>query len=171
MIADNGAAEDADVSRGSIVRLAKPEDLGQIVALMHQHAAYEKADPLAADLGDRLAPLLFGGAQPARIGCFVGVSETGAVLGYATVTVDLSSWHASEFLYLDCLFVTEEARGRGTGAQLMEAISMYAASRGMGAIQWQTPDWNAGAIRFYDRWGATRTAKQRYTYKVSASVL
>jgi ribosomal protein S18 acetylase RimI-like enzyme len=39
----------------------------------------------------------------------------------------------------------------------------HARAQGCEALQWQTPVWNEGAIRFYDRLGATRLAKQRYT--------
>ena len=46
---------------------------------------------------------------------------------------------------------------------MMAAVQHRAQMLGCEAMQWQTPVWNEGAIRFYDRLGATRLAKQRYT--------
>ena len=46
---------------------------------------------------------------------------------------------------------------------MMAAVRQRAQMLGCEAMQWQTPVWNEGAIRFYDRLGATRLAKQRYT--------
>lgn len=131
---------------------------------MREHASYEKAVPPPADLAVRLEPLLVG-AKP-RLICFVGASNAGDVVGYATATVQLSSWQASEFLHLDCLFLREHARGHGLGPLLMAAVTGEAAARGLATIEWQTPGWNEGAIRFYDRFGSTRAAKQRYTLAV-----
>ncbi|SCK59058.1 hypothetical protein H180DRAFT_05647 [Streptomyces sp. WMMB 322] len=37
---------------------------------------------------------------------------------------------------------------------------------GLGEVQWQTPSWNEGAIRIYDRPGTTRQDKARFTLQV-----
>ena len=147
----------------STVRAAEAEDLDEIVAMIHEHAAYEKGGPLPFDLALRLAPLLFG-APPSRLRSFVGVSHAGALVGYSTVTAEPSTWQAEEFLSMYCLFIRDHARGQGVGKLFMTAIKEEASSRGIAIVQWQTPDWNEGAIRFYDRLGASRAAKQRYTY-------
>ena len=147
----------------STVRPAEPDDLHEIVAMIHEHAAYEKGGPIPSGLAIRLAPLLFG-TPTSRLRCFVGVSHAGALVAYSTVTAELSTWQADEFLSMDCLFIREHARGHGLGKLFMTAIKEETSSRGIAIIQWQTPDWNEGAIRFYDRLGARRAAKQRYTY-------
>jgi len=145
------------------VRAAEPDDLPEIVAMIHEHAAYEKGGSLPSDLALRLAPLLFG-APLSRMRCFVGVSPSEALIGFSTVTTELSTWQAAEFLSMDCLFIRDHARGQGLGTLFMAAIKEEASSRGITIIQWQTPSWNEGAIRFYDRLGARRSAKQRYTH-------
>jgi L-amino acid N-acyltransferase YncA len=40
------------------------------------------------------------------------VEQDGELIGYATYTFDYSTWDAAEFMYLDCLFLKEEARGK-----------------------------------------------------------
>ena len=42
----------------------------------------------------------------------------------------------------------------------MEAI----ARRARGPIEWQTPQWNAAAARFYERLGAVAAPKLRYVW-------
>lgn len=148
---------------GSIVRAAEPGDLQEIVAMIHEHAAYEKGGPLPSDLALRLAPLLFG-APPSGLRCFVGVSQDRTLVGFSTVTTELSTWQASEFLSMDCLFIRAHARGKGLGKLFMTAVTEEASSRGITIVQWQTPNWNEGAIRFYDRLGVSRSTKQRYTF-------
>ena len=39
---------------------------------------------------------------------------------------------------------------------------------GIDEIQWQTPEWNADAARFYRRLGATETVKRRFALELDA---
>lgn len=142
------------------VRTAVPADLPELVELVHEHAEYERAAPPRADLIDGLARLLFGPGP--RLHAIVADSGDD-LLGYATASLEASTWQGREFLHLDCLFLRPAARGAGLGGRLVAAVRELARENGADSVQWQTPDWNAGAIRFYDRTGATRSGKQRYT--------
>ena len=53
--------------------------------------------------------------------------------------------------YLQDLFTRSEARGRGVGRALIEAV--YAAARAAGSprVYWQTHETNATAMRLYDQ--------------------
>lgn len=68
---------------------------------------------------------------------------------------------------MDCLYLAEAARGHGLGALLMAAVRAEAAALDLAEIQWQTPPWNDGAIRFYDRLGATSKEKRRYSWRAT----
>jgi len=46
------------------VRRARAGDLPDLVALIAEHAVYEKAEPPADGLAERLEPLLFGSPEP-----------------------------------------------------------------------------------------------------------
>lgn len=107
--------------------------------------------------------MLFGAAP--RLHAIVAADDDG-IVGYATASLEASTWQGVEFLHMDCLFLREAARGSGVGGLLLTALRELAASLGARELRWQTPDWNEGAIRFYDRTGATRSAKQRYTLPV-----
>ncbi|HVF16786.1 MAG TPA: GNAT family N-acetyltransferase, partial [Steroidobacteraceae bacterium] len=82
---------------------------------------------------------------------------------YATATIDYATWMSREFIHLDCLFVTDRVRSRGVGARLLESVCEYARAAGITQVQWQTPDWNLDAQRFYKRVGATPKPKVRFT--------
>lgn len=152
-----------------VVRRARVGDLPRLAELMREHIAYEKSAPRAAGLAERLGPLLFAeeavGAPPAVAGgLWVLLAETpdGEVAGYAACSAEFSFWDAGYYLHMDCLYLAEDARGHGLGAALMDGVRGLARELGLGQVQWQTPDWNEGAIRFYDRLGATGQSKRRY---------
>lgn len=67
---------------------------------------------------------------------------------------------------MDCLFVRDTHRGGGVGRILMKAALEHTRLHGTTELQWQTPTWNSGAIRFYDRLGAAQQTKRRFTLTV-----
>ncbi|KQX47251.1 MULTISPECIES: GNAT family N-acetyltransferase [unclassified Streptomyces] len=155
----------APARAGAVVRHADPEDLARVVELIAEHAAYEKSAPPAPGLADRLTGLLFGPGT-GRLRCLVATLPDGAVVGYATCAPEISTWDGTEYLHMDCLYLTETARGHGLGPLLMKAVREEAIRLGLAEIQWQTPSWNENAIRFYDRLGATSREKRRYSLGV-----
>ncbi|MFI8522582.1 GNAT family N-acetyltransferase [Streptomyces sp. NPDC085481] len=144
------------------VRHARPEDLDRVAELAAEHAAYEKAAPPPPDLAPRLHRLLFTPATP-RLRCLVAELPDTTLAGYATCAPEVSTWDATEYLHMDCLYLTATARGHGLGPLLVAAVRQEARTLGLTEIQWQTPTWNEGAIRFYDRLGATSKEKRRYS--------
>lgn len=148
------------------VRHARPEDLERVAELAAEHAAYEKAAPPRPDLVAALHRLLFGTPAP-RLRCLVAELPDTTLAGYATCAPELSTWSAAEYLHMDCLYLTESARGHGLGALLMSAVRAEARALGLPHVEWQTPDWNTSAMRFYDRLGATAKPKARYTLRAT----
>ncbi|MGW7440131.1 N-acetyltransferase family protein [Streptomyces sp. NPDC054849] len=148
----------------SVIRRARVGDLPRLVELMHEHIAYEKSAPRPPDLAARLGPQLF--AEGARLWVLLAGTPDGGVAGYAACSAEFSFWDARDHLHLDCLYLAQEARGHGLGAALMDGVAGLARELGLDHVQWQTPDWNEGAIRFYDRLGATGSSKRRYALPV-----
>jgi GNAT superfamily N-acetyltransferase len=153
------------MSDAPLVRHAGPDDLPRVAELAFQHAEYERAAPPAPGLADRLHGLLFATTAP-RLRCLVAETPDGDVVGYATCAPELSTWDGQEYLHMDCLFLAPGHRGLGLGALLMDAVTAEARALGLTEVQWQTPSWNEGAIRFYDRLGARARAKTRFTLTV-----
>ncbi|GAA1359564.1 GNAT family N-acetyltransferase [Catellatospora chokoriensis] len=141
----------------TVLRSVRPDDLPALLALIADHAAYERAAPVPPDLGERLAPALF--TDPPRLRCLVA-DDAGTLVGYATWTRDFATWTGRHYTHLDCLYLADTHRGRGLGRGLLDAVI---AEAGDDEIQWQTPVWNTDAQRFYERFGAHPAPKVRYT--------
>lgn len=77
--------------------------------------------------------------------------ESGTLLGLAHYLYHRSTTSIGLNCYLQDLFTRSEARGRGVGRALIEAV--YAAARAAGSprVYWQTQETNATAMRLYDQ--------------------
>lgn len=140
-----------------MVRDANPSDARELMALMLEHAAFERA---AVSLTEEALDRLLGeNLPPSRL---LVAGPVGALVGYAAVTFDYSLWRGQRYAHLDCLFVREGARGQGIGLRLLQRAKEVAKSAGVTTFEWQTPDWNTGAIRFYVREGAVAQPKMRF---------
>ena len=71
-----------------------------------------------------------------------------------------SVWTATEDCWLEDLYVTEEARGRGVGGALIERAIARARDRGCRRVELDTNENNDDALRLYERHGFSATAKQ-----------
>lgn len=140
------------------IRNASVDDLGELVRLCIEHAAYERSsfDPVGKE--EALRRMIF--ASGARLRCLVA-EEDGALVGYATFSVECSTWDADHYMHMDCLFLRPEARNKGVGRELMKSIAREALAQGVVRMQWQTPSFNVDAVRFYDRMGPVRKEKFR----------
>ncbi len=147
-----------DGSNDICIRPARGVDAEAMLPLIQRHAAYEGGHASVTEETVRSA--LDG--VPAALTAWVA-TQAGAMVGYASATVDFSTWAGRPFLHLDCLFVESDCRGLGIGAKLLAAVRAHAATHDLAEIQWQTPAWNEDAIRFYSREGASFMPKARFT--------
>lgn len=141
------------------IRLVQLQDLPQLLDLCAAHAAYEKCSYDPEGKQERLAKDLFSDAP--KLYCLV-VEYEGLLIGYATYMAQYATWDAQEYLYMDCLYLTESSRGYGIGVKIIKKLTDEAKRLGCSHIQWQTPDFNTGAIRFYSRIGGTSKSKERF---------
>ena len=141
------------------IRFAKPKDVPQILELCELHAVYEKATYSKKGKTKQLAEDLFG--HHPKLYCLV-VEQDDGLIAYATYMKQYATWDAAEYIYMDCLFVQEFARGHGIGEHLVDKIREEGKKLGCHLIQWQTPDFNTRAMKFYKRIGATSKSKERF---------
>lgn len=139
------------------VRAALPSDSHALASLCAAHAAYERLPYCASGHSDRLQDALTHGLLHAWL-----LEQHDAAVGYASVTLDFATLGAGRFAHLDCMYLEPAARCQGGGQKLMQAVQSFAKAQSCKELQWQTPQWNHGAIRFYERLGASGAAKQRY---------
>jgi GNAT superfamily N-acetyltransferase len=141
------------------IRECQAIDLSSLVVLCQKHAEYEKANFNPHGKEERLHKALFE-AQP-KLFCLI-VEANEAIVGYASYTFDYSTWDAATFMYMDCLFLEEDARGFGIGEAIIEKLKQIASTKSCINIQWHTPTFNEGAIKFYHRIGANSKKKKRF---------
>lgn len=142
------------------LRPCMPVDLEKLMILIAKHAEFEKAVFTSAGKKECLELALFG--EHAPLNCIVA-EVAGEVIGYATYTFDYSTWDAAWFIHLDCLYLEDDYRSYGIGQLLIEKVKTAGKARGCVNMQWQTPDFNERAIKFYKRIGGTGKNKVRFT--------
>lgn len=133
------------------VRPGRPDDVAFVLAGIRALAEFEKLAHLFRGSEAELASHLFGD----RPSCELLVGELdGERRGYALFFTTYSTFLTRPGLFLEDLFVLEDARGRGLGKALLVELARVAVSRGCGRLEWSVLDWNARAIAFYDSLGA-----------------
>jgi L-amino acid N-acyltransferase YncA len=142
-----------------LIRDCKETDLTALVKLCRKHAAYEKASYNPQGKQELLKEALFSNSPD--LFCLI-VESNNEVVGYASYTYDFSTWDAAKFLYLDCLYLECDFRGYGIGEVIINKLKDIAAIKGCVNVQWQTPDFNERAIKFYNRIGAMGKDKVRF---------
>ncbi|WP_291286599.1 GNAT family N-acetyltransferase [Flavobacterium sp.] len=142
------------------IRNCEPSDLPKLVVLCQKHADYEKAVFSPEGKENKLKEALFG--ERPKLHCLV-VATKETIVGYASFTFDFSTWNAAAFLYMDCLFLEEKARSFGIGEILIEKLKQIGKENNCVNMQWQTPQFNERAIKFYHRMGAKGKDKVRFT--------
>ena len=86
--------------------------------------------------------------------------------GYVSYTSNYSIWLGADFVMIDDVFVTEKHRGKGIGEALMLRMKDLAKADGHTRIRWGVESDNGGAIRFYERLGATVHTKGMCTWEI-----
>src|SRR5262245_17103398 len=125
---------------GLVIRFARPSDAATIVEFVRGLAAFEhapleqvhltEADVLRAGFGERAvfeALIAERGSRP---------------LGMALFFPHYSTWEGAPSLYIEDLFVVEEARGQGVGRALVAACARVARERGWPRVDLAVLDWN-----------------------------
>lgn len=134
------------------LRSAEPRDVDGIIGLIAALASFEKlADQVQVKPRD-LARHLFGDRPVVE--CVVA-EDAGRLVGFALFFVSFSTFLGKPGLYLEDLFVEETHRGKGVGKRLLAHLASLAVTRDYGRFEWSVLDWNARAIAFYERMGAT----------------
>ena len=148
-----------------IIRFVKKADIQDLVRLCEQHAIFEKSEFDPKNKEEHLIKHLFSNTP--SLYCLI-VENEDKIIGYATYMKQFSTWDARYYIYMDCLFMKEASRGFGTGEKLIVKIKEHGRELGCSQMQWQTPEFNKRAMKFYDRIGANGKTKERYFLKINA---
>lgn len=133
------------------IRFAERADVPLIAELIRALAHFEKLEHIVSLTEIQLEEALFG---PRPFAETLIAEDGGSALGFALFFHTFSTFLAMPGIYLEDLYVREEARGRGIGRSLLERLAQIAVERGCGRLEWAVLNWNSDAIGFYERLGA-----------------
>jgi len=129
------------------IRPARPDDIGEICALIRELADYEElAHEVVLDEAE-VGRWLFD-EQVASV--LIAETDTGVVAGMALWFPTFSTFLGRPGIWLEDLFVRPQHRGNGFGLALLETLR----SMTDGRVEWAVLDWNEPSIRFYEALGA-----------------
>lgn len=138
------------------IRPARPSDAALIHRFVTELAAFEREPDAVEATPDRLAEALFA-APPAAEAVIAEIG--GEAVGFALWFHNFSTWKGRRGLYLEDLYVTPSARGKGVGRALLIHLAGIAVARGCARFEWSVLDWNQTAIDFYRAMGAVGMAE------------
>jgi GNAT superfamily N-acetyltransferase len=131
------------------IRFATADDAGLLLQLIGKLADYERAPNAVVATEEDLRRHGFG---PERHFEALLAFIDGEAAGFALFHPRFSTWLGRPGVYLEDLFVTQAARGKGVGRRLMTRLAAVAVERGWERIDFQVLDWNP-ARDFYRRLG------------------
>lgn len=138
------------------IRRAEKEDCSRLLELITELAVYEKAPNEVTVSLSHFEESGFGIKPVWR--AFVASSpdplkEGGQekILGFALYYIRYSTWKGQR-MYLEDIVVTEEARGKGIGKLLFDALIEEAKNKKFTGMMWQVLNWNEPAINFYKKY-------------------
>ena len=132
------------------IRFATADDVGLLLQLICELAAYERA-PSDAVVASEADLRRYGFGSEPRFEALIA-SVDGKPAGFALFYPDFSTWHGRPGLFLEDLYVREWARRLGVGRRLMARLAAIAVERDWSALHFNVLDWNP-ARAFYRRLG------------------
>jgi GNAT superfamily N-acetyltransferase len=132
------------------VRAVDRADFETWLPLWHGYNAFygrSGATALPDEITRRTWARFFDGYEPVHA---LVAEDDGRLVGLVHYLFHRSTIAIGPVCYLQDLFTTEDARGRGVGRALIAAVNDAAAGAGATRVYWHTHESNATAQRLYD---------------------
>ena len=130
------------------VRPLAAEDADAWRSLWTDYLAFYETDVTDAVKGATFARLL-DPDEPAMNALVAEID--GRPVGLVHYIFHRHCWRLEDVCYLQDLYTVAEARGRGAGRSLIEAVYARAEAAGAGQVYWLTQDFNHTARALYDK--------------------
>jgi len=148
------------------IRKSSPDEVSAIVRLMRDFAEYENLAEYCEITEERLFDVMFG--EDAFVEGLVAFCEKEPV-AYAMFYPYFASFRGQCGYYLEDIFIAEDFRRNGLGEAMVKIIAKLARQRGFERIDFQVLEWNAPAVKFYEKLGAIRDDSERHFKFIDAS--
>lgn len=128
-----------------MIREAERRDVARIWALIQELADYERLTHAVTGNAELLEKHIFDDRH-----AIVFVFEVeGEVAGYTLSFPIYSTFRTLPGLWLEDLYVTPSARGKGYGKALLTHLIEYCKANKLGRLDWSVLSWNEPSIGFY----------------------
>lgn len=128
------------------IKPAETKDLSDIISLMYEFAVFENLEDNFFVNEEKLGEILFGDTAFAK--CLVAFSEE-EMIAFAIVFPVFKTFRGERSLYLEDLYVKRTFRSFGVGLKMLKEVVRLAKQMNCVRMDWQTLNWNRGAINFY----------------------
>ena len=141
------------------IRKCTAEDVSAIIGLMRDFAEFENLGNYFEATEERLSVAMFG-----EKGFVEGLvaAEGEKIFAYALFYPYFASFRGQTGYYLEDIYVSDEYRGKSIGEAMLRSIAAIAKSRGFERLDFQVLEWNAPAVRFYEKFGVIRDDDERH---------
>src|ERR1700730_13181550 len=119
------------------LRFATADDVGLLLQLIRELAAYEKAPGAVVATEENLRRHGFGSER--RVQALLDLRDCEPA-GFALFSPDFSTWHGRPGIFLEDLYFREWARRRGVGRRLMARLARVAIERDWPALHFNVLD-------------------------------
>ena len=134
------------------IRPATIDDAHLLTVMIHELAEFDRLSHEAGVIEDDIVRDGFGASPKFRV---VIAEWDGQPAGYALFFDFYSSFQGRAGLFLDDIFVRPAYREHGVGKALLAHVARIAWQEGYFCIRWEVLNWNAAAIDFYRKLGAS----------------
>lgn len=143
------------------IRIFQPEDTDSVADLLHEMSChYNGNNASSRDVVRRnLINNILGTESDVRI--VVALAGT-RVVGIAMISILYPAQKERAQLFMKELYVVEDCRSQGLGAQLMMWIAQYGVARNCARFDWTVGAENIKAVGFYRSLGATHVTEKLY---------
>jgi GNAT superfamily N-acetyltransferase len=149
------------------IRPVRAEEVDLVMQFIRELAEYERLTHEVTARTEDIRAALFGPRPYAEavFGCLDGEPR-----GFALYFHNFSTFLGKPGLYLEDLYVTPAARGRGLGTRMLAWLARLALERDCGRFEWAVLDWNEPALKVYRGLGA-RAAQDWILHRVTGEAL
>ncbi|WP_426369722.1 GNAT family N-acetyltransferase [Pseudocolwellia sp. HL-MZ7] len=133
------------------IRTAVKDDAATILFFIRELAIYEKAEHEVLATEATITESIF--SDDSHVNALICELD-GKAIGIAVYFYNYSTWLAKPGLYLEDLYVSADARGKGAGKLLLQEMAKIALDKGCGRFEWSCLDWNKPSRDFYESIGA-----------------
>ncbi len=132
------------------VRKAIPQDVETIHKFIYELAAFEKLSEQCTISIDALKDMMF---EEKALRAVIA-EEDGVAVGMATYYFfKIATFSGKKVLYIEDLYITESARGKGYGTQIFDFLRGISKDKNCSRMEWKCLDWNSPTIAFYEKMG------------------